>query len=375
MAGQSFMIVDGVLADNIAEIAAYVDGLNNEDVMVPLATELRSASDEAHRQELYFALAEGSSALLKAPITEFEPAYNLLLHVLSTAPDFNTLLPVILANLASDVPESEAQQVVILAVLGNLFNLLSDDSAHQRLVVFSKVLDFAAASNSVRQLVPQLDAISKWIVAWSKADNTGAYEIASRINDLLEKEAPKESYQFIFSTCRDGISQLAPLLATRTLESPFVYDFDGVLALDSINQNSELATELREVANGNSKGTTRPSAQAKARIFALAKVASQKRELAYSDVATAAGVSESQVEPLVVDAVKAGVLEARMNQLQHSLRVERVGAVGEFGTAHWQEIEARLKSWKASLEAVRDANRTAESDGDRIVEYKKLLKA
>lgn len=375
MAGQSFMIVDGVLADNIAEIAAYIDSLSGEETMYPLAVELRSASDDAHCQELYFALAEGSSALLQAPITEFEPAYNLLLHVLSTAPDFNTLLPVILANLASDVPESEAQQVVILAVLGNLFNLLPDESAHQRLVVFSKVLDFASAANSVRQLVPQLDVISKWVVDWSKVDSTGAYEIASRINDLLERASPKESYRFVLNTCREGIAELAPLVATRALESPFVYDFDEVLALSAIQQKPELVSEIQEVANGNAKGTSRPAAQKKASIFALAKISSEKRELSYSEVAAATGVSESVVEPLIVDAVKSGLLEARMNQLKSKLSVERVVAVGEFSTAHWQEIDNRLEAWKKSLEAVRDANRSASSESDQIIEYKKLLKA
>lgn len=381
------MIVDGNLADNMADIAGYIDQLNGEEQdgpLVQVAAELAATEEPSQQQELYFTLAEGSAGLLKGPLNDLEASYNLLLFVLSQAPDFGTLMPVILANLASDIPESSAQQLVILAILGNLFNIMPRNSRF-RFDVFNKIVDFSIAAGTLGQLVPQLSQLPEWLAEWNATEDNKT-DIYNKLVNSLNTLSPKATYQLLLAASKaNAAGDITEQLVTDVLANTHIYDFDEVLAVPAVQQlpktNSDLYATLKAVSIGDYDAfkslpaASNPQIQSKARVVALAKIAGTKRAVSYAQISAATGVEASRVEILVIDAIKAGLIKGRMDQFKQELLVEQVTPVGEFTNAHWEEIEKRLGAWKESLSNVLAISKSARDNSDRVANLSKALRA
>jgi translation initiation factor 3 subunit M len=100
----------------------------------------------------------------------------------------------------------------------------------------------------------------------------------------------------------------------------------------------------------------------KVRLVALTTLAARSatKEISYVDLAGALKVDEAEVEAWVIDAIRAGLLQARLSQPQSLVRVISVSSRGtrRFGKDEWQLLEKRLSEWKA---AVSEARATIES--------------
>ncbi|KLT41776.1 hypothetical protein CC85DRAFT_275568 [Cutaneotrichosporon oleaginosum] len=100
----------------------------------------------------------------------------------------------------------------------------------------------------------------------------------------------------------------------------------------------------------------------KVRLIALTTLAARSatKEITYADLAGALKVDEADVEAWVIDAIRAGLLQARLSQPQSIVRVISVSSRGtrRFGKDEWQLLEKRLSEWKS---AVAEARATIES--------------
>ncbi|GMK58773.1 hypothetical protein CspeluHIS016_0602150 [Cutaneotrichosporon spelunceum] len=100
----------------------------------------------------------------------------------------------------------------------------------------------------------------------------------------------------------------------------------------------------------------------KVRLVALTTLAarSSTKEISYADLAAALNIDEAEVEAWVIDAIRAGLLQARLSQPQSLVRIISVSSRGtrRFGRDEWELLEKRLGEWKA---AVSEARATIES--------------
>ena len=77
---------------------------------------------------------------------------------------------------------------------------------------------------------------------------------------------------------------------------------------------------------------------------------------------TALGIPEAEVESWVVCAIGKKLLEARIDQLRHSVTVTRA-AHRCFGTEQWQELRAQLSAWAENVAGVRQLVATQAQPG------------
>jgi translation initiation factor 3 subunit M len=378
----NYMIVDGVLRDYVEEISEYIDKLDGDEnqTFAQQSIQKMESEDEAALAELFTSLAQKSAVLSKAPETEFEPAWNLLLHILTFAPHLTELLPTVTKNLVDNVPDVSSGAHLVLSVLANLFNILPATSP-LRYDVFETIVEFAAKTGNVHLLSTQFKNLPQWLKEWGVGPNQQS-EIYGKIGDILSSSSNDDkAYTYLFEASKHvNATEIASRLVSIALASEDVYDFDDLLALESVqalrSSNSALFDVLDKVSVGDFKGyeslSVPPGVDAEAvnrkvKVLALSQACykSGERNISYADIAKGIDVPETEVELWVIDAVRAGLVEGRLSQMDRMLDVHRATPIGSFGMEEWKQVEKRLEDWKTSLKDVLDVLNSARDTAGR----------
>mmetsp|Transcript_1443 Transcript_1443/g.3121 ORF Transcript_1443/g.3121 Transcript_1443/m.3121 type:complete len:434 (-) Transcript_1443:73-1374(-) len=73
----------------------------------------------------------------------------------------------------------------------------------------------------------------------------------------------------------------------------------------------------------------------------------------YAAVAAALRIPEDEVEPWIVGAVRRGLVDAKMDQMERTVVVEKA-MVRRFGKEQWADLGNRLKAWRVAVKGVLD---------------------
>lgn len=146
-----------------------------------------------------------------------------------------------------------------------------------------------------------------------------------------------------------AFEDLLPLPPIQNLRGTPIFD------LLSIFLNDDLAAYLAFHDSHEDFFAAEPSLSHEAnvrkiRLLSLASLGSSNvsRELPYATIAATLQVSQEDVEMWVIDVIRAGLVEARINQLSETVTVHR-SIYRVFGREQWQQLGARLAGWKQSL--------------------------
>merc|ERR1712178_581655 len=89
----------------------------------------------------------------------------------------------------------------------------------------------------------------------------------------------------------------------------------------------------------------------KMRLLTLATKVQGKSEIALAEVAKALEENEENVERWVVRALSEGVIDGRIDQLNHKVLVKSAFQ-REFGKSEWAFLDAKLTQWTENLDHV-----------------------
>lgn len=144
--------------------------------------------------------------------------------------------------------------------------------------------------------------------------------------------------------------------------------------------NSDLAAYRKWCAGNPGKlaelGLDEKATERKMRMLSLAGLAAGKegKEVAYGTITQALEIPEGEVEVWVIDgvffcdlpsrvmahshcvrsrclAIRAGLLDARMNQVTKTVAIRR-STVRAFTQEHWKQLASKLEGWKSGLQEV-----------------------
>lgn len=107
-------------------------------------------------------------------------------------------------------------------------------------------------------------------------------------------------------------------------------------------------------------GIDHPTAFRKIRLLTLASLASSasNRELPYNVIARRLHIPSEEVELWVIDVIRAGLVEGKLSQLNQTFLIHR-STYRSFGKQEWEEVGARLETWKLSLRNILETVRSA----------------
>mmetsp|Transcript_16390 Transcript_16390/g.23103 ORF Transcript_16390/g.23103 Transcript_16390/m.23103 type:complete len:407 (+) Transcript_16390:55-1275(+) len=89
----------------------------------------------------------------------------------------------------------------------------------------------------------------------------------------------------------------------------------------------------------------------KMRLLSLCTLASQKDSISYSSISSALKVELEEVEDWVVMATQAGLMEARMDQLEKSVLIFS-SKCREFDKPQWISLQNKLNQWKENIRSL-----------------------
>lgn len=166
-----------------------------------------------------------------------------------------------------------------------------------------------------------------------------------------------------YQTQDDASIECANLVITRAVALDTYFSFEDLLpsVQPHIKDPNAPAAKLLDLyLNGNVQAyqtfiTQHPVADQdaglrKMRLLSLASLGSENlaRELSYGEISTALAISEDEVEMWVIDVIRAGLVEAKLDQLNKTVIVHR-SIYRVFGKDQWRQLSERLNTWKNSL--------------------------
>lgn len=119
---------------------------------------------------------------------DFEPAYNLLIHLVLTSKSAETLLPQVITNLSTP-PSFPQGPPVSIAVLATIFNVIPEFPALQ-FQAFKTILSISQEYNLYDYVSPYFKSVNQWLKEWNVSEQERT-QIWSTIISMAEKAKDK----------------------------------------------------------------------------------------------------------------------------------------------------------------------------------------
>jgi translation initiation factor 3 subunit M len=283
----------------------------------------------------------------------------------------------------------EQQPELRLRLLMQLYNTFNNPEMPQRFHIFKHIIFYAAKANLFDQVLPYLDFLDSWMVDWEGSGGVKLDDKRTLFLDLsgymrtLGKRVDAFLYLKRYAQLFQGVKDAAELskekvesstiqLLKDALQLPSVIQFDDILAFDTVKalnkgKHAKLIELCKLFLNGDVKDLDNfhkkdekvfkdydvnyQEAKSKIRLLTLATKVHGKSEIALSDVAKALEESEDNVETWVVRALSEGVIDGRIDQLNHKVLVKSAFQ-REFGKNEWAFLDAKLVQWTENLDHV-----------------------
>ncbi|KAI9022514.1 hypothetical protein DFJ74DRAFT_706499 [Hyaloraphidium curvatum] len=280
--------------------------------------------------------------------------------------------------LAAAVAANPARPAARLRLLTNFYNALAETDP-ARCDVFEAIVGVAAGAGEMGVLEEFLPRLDSEMVRWGlDADRTRAvYALLSEKYAEQGDRGSLQAYQFLLknlttyesSSSTDSAAALAGKAVVEALRIPAVFNLEEPHRLRAVQalRGKSAAFELLELflegdlaayrawtAKNPGKlaelGLDEADAERKIRMLSLAGLAGGKegKEVEYRTIVKALEIQESEVEIWVIDAIRAGLLDARMNQVTKTVAVRRA-TVRSFTMDHWKQLASKLEGWKEGL--------------------------
>mmetsp|Transcript_67261 Transcript_67261/g.187700 ORF Transcript_67261/g.187700 Transcript_67261/m.187700 type:complete len:426 (-) Transcript_67261:28-1305(-) len=317
-------------------------------------------------------------------VKELESFFALVLHLMTLLEDqdhFNKATTRLCKLFSSEGTQPELR----LRLLMMLYNTLPTGEA--RFFVFKYIVDFSARVGLFDQVLPYLDYIDSWMAEWdkhmTKNDKQGLYCDISRCMREMKKRG--EAFQYLkkchalfqdvsddpaFST--PDVTEMTIQLLKDAVQLPSVIQFDDILAFNTVKalnktKHADLVklcevfltggvSDLRVFYDSHkalfeAHDFSFEDALAKIRLLTLATMAHGRPEILLSEVAQVLEEDEDNVEPWVVRAISEGVIDGRIDQLNHKVLVKS-SFQRKFGNEEWAFLDSKLTQWIDNLENV-----------------------
>ncbi|KAJ3252987.1 hypothetical protein HK103_001040 [Boothiomyces macroporosus] len=287
-------------------------------------------------EELLAFFTSNSELLLKLGDSEFEPVYNLLVALAAQFPE--TISTTVSSIIDPIVGDDQDRCSLKLKVLSNLYNYVQEPV--EKFKIYTALVKVASQHNEIAILNLKLDEVKKLVLEWgiSQEETRDFYQLLSETQDTTL------SYHFLFESLK--LHEDAPELATRgikiALSSPRIFQFEELYNLPVVQAlapsplldllNIFLNKSLKEYSafiknhpqllkehELNDQELLR-----KIRILTFASFATKNisQVVTYQQITKVIDVQIDQVEFWIIDCIRAGLLEARIDQLNQSAHIK-----------------------------------------------------
>lgn len=156
----------------------------NEEIVNILTAESTALSNSSEKGTLNTPSPKSS----RTYFGDFEPAYNLLIHLVLTSKSVSTHLAQIIQNLATPPPFPQGPGIAI-AVLSTLFNLIPEEPQLQ-FSVFKSILGISQEYGLYEYISGYFNSVNEWLKEWNVSEEEQRQIWASIIAMAEKAEDP-----------------------------------------------------------------------------------------------------------------------------------------------------------------------------------------
>ncbi|KAJ1680399.1 hypothetical protein EV182_000053 [Spiromyces aspiralis] len=362
------------LKDNVAKIGEYVSRIDNDKEMTLVKKVQEHESDDA--DVLVGLVEEGLPKLVGAPAINYEQVYNQVFAVILEVPGERK--DQLLLSVVNDLVANGRAEPCTLKVLSNLYNILS---AHDglRYNVFEAIVKVASkVAGAISSVVPYISRLPSLFTEWraSAQQQRQLFQLLWTI--FQESDLHHEAYQVkliylkqlgVESDAKDMAAQvvgdwarteglydldtLASLPAIQALKDDATYGNVYALfsTLLSVTYNEWVETEAaKHAATLQQLGVEAEKLGDKIRALTIASLGAERlgQPISFAEIAEATQVPKDEIEGVIIDTIQAGLIQARMDQLNELVVVTR-STYRVFGEDQWQYLNTTLQGWKQAL--------------------------
>ncbi|ORX62912.1 hypothetical protein DM01DRAFT_1331019 [Hesseltinella vesiculosa] len=364
----SIVSVQSPLESQIDDLAFYISRLRGEsEDDAAYVKEIQTLVD-ADKNKVFAKLASDTGILLTKNDRELEHGFNLAIVLVLSAPESE--LPGSVKALVDALTKTESTKISLKQkILLNLYNALPSSSP-LRYDVFLGLLEVTSQADELDSLLPQLANIDTWTKQWG-IDVATERQLYQNLADKLTQAGDKKSaLDFLLkklATFKDVDAESeanAKEVLVRAISLENYFAFEELLEYKAVQgiQGSKEYALLDLFLNGDLAKfeafaldglVDKEVGLRKIRLLSLASLGSENlaRELTYSQISQALMIPEDEVEMWVIDVIRAGLVEAKLDQLNKTVIVHR-SIYRVFGKEQWQQLSSRLNAWKDSLKDI-----------------------
>lgn len=383
----SVIVVENDLKDSVSEYSLFIDSVHQNTEFSTSLNEF--LGDEiTNKKELATRILNASTKETLSSLSnkEFEPAFYLLAYLIKELEGL-TLEQAFLkdSKIVSLLKECTPTQqpslrdrkslkpTTVLSAFNTLFNLLPPTSA-SRIDIIQTILSIVSETQVPFELVQS--SIGDNLVGWLKAANASEEQVKKLFWSFIssDSEFTQKSLELIkaftaqYELTLDELHQLIQFaLSSSVVDVSFLVNNNVASALKQ-NSSDDLVKVFVEYTHGNLIKSVPSSLTEevvyKSKILALAKFFVENEEshqnaFKYSDIPSELVSSSAEFEKLLIDSIKAGVIEGKLNQVEETfglIRVNRLILAGdnEKLAQDWAAVKATLLNWKNSLENINE---------------------
>lgn len=335
-----------------------------------------------HSEDLFAAIPESRQ---EEKVKEVESFFALVLSMLTLLEDADHLdgATTRLCDLFSSDTNHPELRLRLLMMLYNTFNC---PTIEFRFRVFKYILDYSAKAGLFDQVLPYLEYLDAWMVDWERHitvdDKRSLYSSIStymrQLGKRIEAFQHLKKYHLLYQGedskalgKKDVVDATVQLLKDAIM-LPTIIQFDDILGYDTVKALSKskqgdlvklcgvflsgTVNDLRDFHGKNKKLFAEYELKfednlAKIRLLTLATLAHGRSEIELSEVASALEEKEENVERWVVRAISEGVIDGRIDQLNHKVLVKS-SFQRKFEKEEWGFLDSKLSQWIDNLENV-----------------------
>lgn len=298
----------------------------------------------------------------------------MLIHIILSADDLSVHLPTVLSNLKTPPPAMNGPSITY-NILTTIFNV---SPSRCRLPIFQALLDLCKEYKLYDLVASKFKDVPQSLQEWgaSPADSRSVYVKVAELCDLAETEQRATEYLIRAVetfTEKDDSKDLTITTINAVLNEEDRLIVDDLLVLQpvkALQQSSSAHFELlTTLANGNfaelkafsaanesffsTNSVSREIIDHKFKVLTIASLAARQdnRKLRYADIAAALEIADVEVELWIIEAIKSKLVEGKMSQPSAIFMVHRA-TNRTFEHEQWEEVSAKLASWKESLQGI-----------------------
>ncbi|WWD06357.1 hypothetical protein V865_004447 [Kwoniella europaea PYCC6329] len=321
--------------------------------------------------------------------SDVENSHLLLQYTLSTTFDplseeYSTSVKNVVEAVKKGGEASGRQSRVDVAsrILNNTYNYLPSTSSLRPTVLLS-LLSLLSTSSDISILPLSSEVLSKSISQWAISSKEKVDFLLSLSQLYLSASELHKALDVLIIALKESVdTKIVEKAILVNLAISDKFELDEILKIQGVKENLGNAKSVVDLYEGDEvenvkKGQewaksnaawvegagipefTAESVVRKVRLVALLALAarSETRQLEYAPIAKALGIDESEVEAVVIDAVRSKLLSARISQPLSLIKIQSISTLSSstrrFGSDEWKLLEKRLNEWKVSVTEAR----------------------